>query len=211
MTFCAYNNNVPAAADAPADDQPEMLINTASISLWASQDHIGFNMTNGGIHDQVRMPPQSGPPALAGTGMVWTQSTTDGNTNLFYTNGVTGNLYQLTRVNQTNFPTFSTNTAYGSPPAGFTQTGGWTFLPGGMLMQYGFFGKTGGLGTSGTIQFPFTFTNIPYSVTATISRASAGGGAGIVVEVTGTVTTSSFGFASSTSSSDGVYWMAIGV
>ena len=213
MSF-TFNNAIPAAGNNPSSDQPGMLTNNISNALIWAVDHYGFGVANGGSHQCVRMPfnsPGSIPAGLIANEVTLYPKNAIGNSNLFFTNGNSGNEYQLTRANNTNFPSFSTNNAYASPPSGFTQTGGWTFLPGGMLFQYGFYGKSGALGTSGTIQFPFAFTNPPYSVTATIQRAAAGGGSGIVVEVTGSVSTTSFGFSSSTSSSDGIFWMAIGV
>lgn len=48
-----YNNGVPATANNPSVDQPDMLINTQSIEGILNVDHITFRAANGGTHKQV--------------------------------------------------------------------------------------------------------------------------------------------------------------
>lgn len=55
MTF-SYNNGVPATANDPSVDQPDMLLNTQAINGISDVDHIGFNAANGGMHRQVTYP-----------------------------------------------------------------------------------------------------------------------------------------------------------
>ena len=133
----------------------------------------------------------------------------DSETNLWYSPDASGNPYQLTRTITGNFDTFGQNIAYGTPPGGFTQEGGWIFLSGGILMQYGFYGKSGASGSSGTIQFPVTFLNNPYSIQLSLYRNS--GSQTITLNSGSPPSTSSFNFLASSSGSDGVYWTAIGV
>ena len=143
-------------------------------------------------------------PLAASEGTIYTKTVSA--TELFYTPDNSGNQYQLTRTISASFANFGTNLSYGTPPATFTQKGGWVFLPGGLLLQYGFYGKTGGLGASGTIQFPIAFTSPPFSITTALNRTSSGN-----QEMTiNTVGTNSFTFLSSSSASDGIYWQAIG-
>ncbi len=53
MSFLDFFNNIPAAANSPSVDQPNMLTNNASnASIWTI-DHIGFNNSQGGYHQQV--------------------------------------------------------------------------------------------------------------------------------------------------------------
>jgi len=76
MTF-AYFPNVPNAPDDPADDQPQMQINTASISSLISVDHIGFNTANGGYHNVIHFTSQGSDPApIALIGQLYTKQIT---------------------------------------------------------------------------------------------------------------------------------------
>lgn len=209
MTNFDYNRDIPDGPNNPSEDQPDLKVNTNSIDDLINEDHYSFGVNNGGFHKQVRMPNSAAIPGglIANSGTLYTKSA-NGFAQLFYTNATSGNEYQLTRANNTNFSTFSTDGAYGTPPATFTQIGGWTFLPGGMLMQYGFFGKTGAAGTSGTIQFPIAFTTGPFSIQVTLFRNT--GNQTISVDSATPPSTTSFKFLTSTAGSDGVYWTAIG-
>lgn len=211
MPLFAYNRNIPDGPNNPSADQPLMQINTNSTDDLIDVDHYSFDEANGGLHRQVQMPVLGSIPVglIPSSGTIYTKTSTG--SQLFYSPDNTGNEYQLTRANTTNFTSFSTNNAYGTPPATFTQQGGWTFLPGGMLLQYGFYGKTGALGTSGQVQFPIAFTNAPYSLTLVLIRSGAGSSPVVVLD-NGTIpTTTTFNFVSSSGGSDGIYWTAIGV
>ena len=125
-----------------------------------------------------------------------------GVTQLTFTHDATGNVYQLTRAIPASVARFSTNTNYTG-----TQSGGWTFLPGGMLFQYG---SRTNPGTSGTITFPTAFTGAPYSLNLTLLRTSASND-GIIVDFNTIPTASGFDYKINISGADGFYWMAIGV
>lgn len=200
----SYINNIPNPPNNPIQDVPNMQTNTNSISSLIAIDHIGFNTNGSGIHQQVTFPNSVSDPGLGdGNGVLYAKLQ-NGRSWPFWTNGA-GQVFQLFGGNVPGFTSFAVDTAYGAPPAGFTQTGGYTLLPGGLILQYGFYGKTGALGASGTIQYPITFNNF-FSVTLSLRRASSGNQT-ITVS---SISTSSFNFLSSSSSSDGVNWMAIG-
>jgi hypothetical protein len=67
MTSFSYNNNIPLASNNPSVDQPNMEINTNSISSLIAVDHVGFNSSgtgaggNGGHHLQVTFDSQLTP------------------------------------------------------------------------------------------------------------------------------------------------------
>ncbi len=65
MAFYPYNNGVPNAPDNPSQDQPDMLVNTQSISGIIAQDHTGFGVSNGGVHKQVRFAQNIAAPGIA--------------------------------------------------------------------------------------------------------------------------------------------------
>ena len=66
MTKYTFNPTVPNAPNNPSVDQPVMLNNTVSeFGIW-TQDHVGYNMLNGGTHLQTTFA-QYATPSLVGT------------------------------------------------------------------------------------------------------------------------------------------------
>ena len=53
MTIYTFNTAIPAANNAPALDQPQMLINNQSTAGYVAVDHVGFGQTGNGQHKQV--------------------------------------------------------------------------------------------------------------------------------------------------------------
>jgi hypothetical protein len=213
MSF-QYNLNLPNGPDNPSNDQPGMQTNTKAVNDLLAVDHIEFNLSNGGFHKQVHMPVlNSRPIGIANEGTVYTKTaaTTPSNneSTLFYNPDNTLNEYQLTRTITTQFSKFATNTNYITP---ITTNGGWTFLPGGMLLQWGNINPTHNPGTT-TVNFPIAFTNVPYSIQITATVISSGSSNDQTAAiVSGSTTTTNF-LASTSSSGNviGFYWMAIGI
>lgn len=208
-----YNLNIPNAPNNPSSDQPLMQINTNSINSIIDVDHFSFGQgNNDGRHRQAQLVAGSLPVGLvSGEGTLYTKVSTG--SQLFYSPDASGNEYQLTRTDSTKFTLFGQMTTYGTPPATFTQIGGWTFLAGGtsggLILNYGFFGKTGATGTSGTIQFPKPFTVAILSIQMTLYRNS--GDQSVTIDSTAPGSFSQFSFKTSSAGSDGIYWLAIGV
>jgi hypothetical protein len=48
-----YNLNIPFATHNPSVDQPNMETNNNSIATYVAVDHVGFNTTGSGQHNQV--------------------------------------------------------------------------------------------------------------------------------------------------------------
>jgi hypothetical protein len=107
-----YNDAVPATNDNPSNDQPDMLINTASIGQWVNIDHYGFGSNTGGQHQQCTLISQAViPPSrtnLMGTlySKQFSLGNPSGRSNLFYTPDATGLEYQMTRCVSASFSTF---------------------------------------------------------------------------------------------------------
>ncbi len=216
-----FNNNVPLATNNPSADQGPMLSNNISNqSIW-DVDHIGFNTNGTGYHQQVRMPNYTTtpitpiPPVIAGMGGTYCDNTiSTGATNetgLWYTPDASGNKYQLTRTVTASFATFGNNinNYTGSNTA---LTGGWSFLPGGLLLQYGRADYGSSLPVSGTITYPVRFDVGAFSIQMTLtSNNGTPGNATVSRRGDGP---SSFAWESNSSSSnnnyDGFYWVAIG-
>lgn len=203
----SYTPNVPTIGQSLGASRPLINSNFQYLNTWAAVNHY-FNVANGGKHKFVQMPITTIPTTAANEGALYTK-VANGQSNLFYTCDNGTREYQITRCNDsaTPFSRFGTNTAYGSPPAGFTQEGGWTFLPGGLLFQYGFYGKSGDTGSSGTVQYPTSFTTATFSVQLVGYRTS---GRPFSVDSNNPPTTSNFKFVADSSGADGLYWVAIG-
>lgn len=119
----------------------------------------------GGKHIFVEMPNQASipTPLAAGESTIYAKAV-NSNSQIFFTPDATGNEIQMTRMNTANFATFATNTVYQA-----NRRGGWTFLPGGMLLNYGLT-EVQQNATDININFPRSYTNVPYSVTFSPAR-----------------------------------------
>jgi len=112
-------------------------------------------------------------------------------TNLWFRAENNGKEYQLT-------------TSYDSKKGTFATSTGWTFLPGGLMLQYGSVSAA----TSTTITFPVPFTALPYSLTVNREMDSAGSNHAAIKK--DSVTTAQFVILTGSSSNRKVYWTAIG-
>lgn len=162
-----YINDIPDAPNNPSQDQPNMKINTNSIDSLINEDHYSFEQSNrDGFHRQMRIPEQAAIPAglITSSGTLYTKAALSltaatNRSQLFYTNSTSGNEYQLTRVDNAQFSKFGTNTEYVAD-----HTGGWTFLPGGLILMYG--ERTAATHVIETIKFPTPFLSGVFSVQA---------------------------------------------
>lgn len=156
------------------------------------------------------------PGLIAGEGTIYTK-TISSVSQLFYTNDASGNQYQLTRNIPASFSLFSANVNNYNPgtgAVGTAYTAGWTYLPGGLLFQYGTYFVGAGISTTGTIKFPVVYTNPPFNIILTLISKSGGSvstEASVTVE-DATVAAADFGWkkVNSSSSHVGIYWTAIG-
>jgi hypothetical protein len=166
-----YNNAIPQAGNRLASSQQDLLNNFQQLDTTFGVDHYDFSdgTANNGKHNQVTMPGQSSPPpaSVAGDGVIYT-NTASSLTDVYYTQDNSTDEYRLTRVgsNATDVARFATNTNYQVGPPSLT--GGWTFLPGGMLLQYGIAASQNTSLPNITVTFPKAYTNVVYSVTCTI-------------------------------------------
>lgn len=164
-----YQATIPTGTVDLDQDYLNLQNNFRAIDSYISRNHIPFssNSSNSGKHTAVEMLNTIGniiPPGLANfEGTLYTKS--DGTqSQLWFTNDNSGNEYQLSRIINASFAKFATNT---SLPIGTNASGvgGFTFLPGGMLLQYGQTTPPSG-GVSTTV-FQVPFTNTPFSIVGT--------------------------------------------
>jgi len=221
MTKYNYTDNIPFSTNNPSNDQPKLQENTNSIDNLINEDHYSFNQNNGGFHKQSRYP-----NLLAIPGATISSSTTlyaksaEGTSNLFSTNGVSGNEYQLTfqTTSSTQFALFGNDNAI------TTGIGGWTFMPGNggnqslmvplaatgaIIYQYGSAPTTLNSRTT-NIVFPIPFTTV-YSVVANLANLIPAPNPAVGWVITD-VNTTSFNFRTGVAvNGASFYWMAIGV
>lgn len=154
----AYKNNIPTASDFQDESQQDLLDNFAQLDVSFGIDHYEYSDTSGatGKHKQCTYTElAAAPTTLANEGSVYTkEGTNPAETNLFFrgenSGGGGGFEYQLTHVVAAETANFGVNTSAYQP----NTNGGWTYLPGGLIMFYGTFTGTA---TTGTVTYPFAF------------------------------------------------------
>ena len=200
----AYDNSIPAANDDPSVSQGEIQQNFASIQLLVDKNHVDFGDANYGKHKYTSLVKQSAVP----TGIVdecnLYSKVVSGATEQFFTPDATKNEYQITSSDSSRFARFATNDE--NDPNNFT---GWTFLPGGLILNYGSKKLSG---SSGSIVFAKPFSATPFSCTTGLERDDApdNGAAGNVI-VTGSLSTTGFNYATGSGGSKYLYFIAIGL
>lgn len=145
MPGITYNLDIPLATNNPSVDQPNMKINTNAIDTILAVDHISFNTTNGGQHEQVTLPnTHVSDPSPTGVGSEIYTKTLLGVAQLFFANSA--GTSQLTGLAEL--------------PSG----SGYITLQGGIVIQWGSGnGSQGGIGKS----FPITFPNNCFTLVMT--------------------------------------------
>lgn len=166
MTTYTYDTSLPGANDAPRNDQPGMQINTSSISGLISEDHIGFNVPNGGFHKIVHQPtgPSTQNLTRSGVGAIYANTPA----NIVGVNQVIAGLYTPdATVTSTDTQLFNI-TGQGlisqltaSLTTDTITSDGWQWV-GAVLLQWGFVSSTSS-GTSKIVIFKDRITGaIPF-------------------------------------------------
>jgi hypothetical protein len=169
MASLPYQQNLPVATNFPSQDVDAMTTNTNSAyTIWA-QDHFTFSDTNPGLHKQAEFAESSS----TGSGVIPSGLIGDGFETMYasiFNNGSYGSAGDLCFVR-------------GASPTGIRLTGpltptrtstfaGYTFLPGGFLLQWGTADFTNS--SPGTQNFNFTtnFPNAPVNIQITTQAMS---------------------------------------
>lgn len=167
-----YNPNIPNANDLLSDSQGDIKLNFQQANVVFDANHYTFNAAaNKGKHKFISLPVLANyaaivPAPVSGEGTIYTK-TAGSARNIFYTPGASTNEFQITNCRATgDFPTFGTLTDSNPGDNNFR---GWTFLPGGLLLQYG---RRDTTSLTFNFTFPITFTTI-YSVNVTQEKAGA--------------------------------------
>jgi hypothetical protein len=190
----AFQPSIPTGLVNLDVDYQNLQNNFAALDNVFGVDHTKFSNATAqkGYHTAIHLIPQAPPAATAGYGQIFSQSLNDGintDTELFFLTG--GNrLLQLTR----NFVPVKNNNGY-------------TFLPGGLIMQWGF--STAVTSSAGnTINYPIAFPNAIYNVSATVQTSD---NSTIRFSILGNPTLTNFSTTQTSSSKfTRLYWTAIG-
>lgn len=192
MPLIPYNNNIPNPPNDPSADVSLMQQNTNSIDQLITIDHFSFNVgtNNSGTHKQVTLSNEAAPGFAGGDGVLY--------------------------ANSFNVPPFGVNSwpiwqnALGSTvlitgPTSPTLPAGYTFLSGGVIMQWG---QVNAPGASGSVIFPFTFPNNIFTIQLTVRRDGSTSAQGTYVN--NAPTTSGFSYTGSSATAQTLFWLAIG-
>ena len=152
MSTWTYSGGIPLSTNNPSADQPNMKVNTDSIASILSVDMVGFNVSGGGYHNKITYVDQgaSPPSGVAGTDILYARTISSVIELLLQR--PTGSAIQMTR---------------GTPSSA---NPGYTFLPGGMIMQWSLLTIGGG----GSVVFTFPFTSMSSIYTIQASYAGTG-------------------------------------
>lgn len=207
-----YTSDIPVSGDSLGGTRDRIRTNFQLISSVFAANHVTYNLTGAGKHKFLQMPEQAGsigqvgaplPPATASdeAGFYAKVGTNPAESNLVFRAENNGFEYQMTKAIAASTARFGNNTvAYVA-----NNNGGWTFLPGGLLLQYG---RHTSPGSSGTVTFPVVFPsgNAPFSIIVTNERDSA---RSANINNTG-ISSTGFNYFMETSGSIALNWVAIG-
>lgn len=204
-----YTTDIPISGDTLGGTRDRIRTNFQLIESIQSINHVAYGALGQGKHKFLQMPEVTAsgagvPTTLANEGGLYVDvGLNPAESNLFFRGEANGFQYQLTRAISASTTKFGNITNALSGANGF---GGWTFLPGGLILQFGNFNPN----ISTTVVFPVAFTSIPFSIQLTIS---AGNNSTFRANVsTGTVTNTQFVFEGSVSSNaNPIYFIAIGI
>lgn len=209
----SYFTGFPTDEDSLGGTQLKFFTNTESVKTYVERNHYAFGNAFAGNHKWVwygrqtgTFPDTSTPSNLAIATYAKADAATPVRTQLWFQpqNDATGaDAIQLTAGDVTD-ATFATNTAYAT-----NRNGGWTFLPGGLLLQYGRISLSV---SAVTTSYPIVFSAAPYSlqVTPLYTGSAPSSKPEIIAALSAGTPEASFTIAASNSNADGYFWTAIG-
>ena len=201
----------PNAGQSLGATRDQMRINTNVLRSTIAVDHLDVNEPNPGRHKWLRLVSQTAsgaggaPTTAANESLIYNR--TSSKETVFRPPSTTAG----TNVDCAVFPdTFGSATDFDRLAKNVAITngkGGWTFLPGVLLFQYG--SKTNA-GSSGTITFPKAFTTEVYNIQLTLVKNGATSEVATVDTSAPGTTTTTFKYRTSASGTVDIYWTAIG-
>lgn len=153
-----YQQNIPGPTDLISDSQGDLQGNFQAIKAAFDINHVTFDASGQGKHKFVEMPnqgiaPAGNPSGAANEFTLFSQQTSVGNIQqLWYKRNNEASSYQLTSTNPNPI------------------TNGHSFLPGGLLIQWGQVVGAPSLTDPVTITYPTSFSAAPFSLQVTPVR-----------------------------------------
>jgi hypothetical protein len=213
-----FKNNIPQPSDNMSDSQVDLLNNFGQLDTSFGVNHYKFSdlTANNGKHSFVEMVKSALIPAglAANEGTIYTKQPVGAVSELFYTPDNSSKEYQLTRTITAQFALFATNTVYPQAPAVAFEKGGWVFLAGGIILQYGTSNPGAVSPSTGTTKFPIPFTSVPFVVQLSPISKLGGASTNNTVSVQNTTVTNTefqWNWQSSDTRYTGFTWIAIGI
>lgn len=192
MTFVPQ----PNSGQTLGQTRDQMRSNTNLLRDAIAVNHVDLNQSDVGKHKFVVMPVQvAAPTTLANEAAIYSKSVGSKSQVFFIRDATAGTECALTAGDTSN-----ANFAGTSP--------GWTFLPGGLMMQWGV------VAAASSSSFPVTFSPVfsspPVCIQVTGTRAGSSPGNTDAYVVNSSVTAAGFTIYNNGSHNMGFYWVAIG-
>lgn len=182
--MATYTANIPVVGQSLGNSRPTINSNFSAIQTTFDANHVDFNSPNPGFHTHVDLLEQGSDPNPPIDACSHYSKAVAGVTEWFFQRENSGAVIQMSK----GTPTVSAN--------------GYTFLPGGVLFQWGT--ATASIG-SASVTFPLTFPGALFSITIGVVGGS-NSASGVVIFASSTA-----GFTASTQVSNRqFYWMALG-
>lgn len=191
----SFTPGIPATGQKLGASRTQVLNNFATLRTGIEVNHVDINAAGAGKHKFVQLiDATSDLPSTSASEVAVFQKLVSGNPRLQLRQPSSGTQIQMSGVDPDT-----------------TGTEGYTFLPGGLLIQWGQSAIAGT--TTRSITFPTTFTaaTVPFTIQITGFRAGSDPGSSDVFVVTGTETNAGFDLRNNGGHSFGFYWMAIGL
>lgn len=201
----SYTPNVPLIGQSLGASRPIINSNFQYVNTWANVNHY-FNVTNGGRHKFVEMPSLGAVPSplTSNETTIYAKQGTSSSSQLYSTNGTSGNEYPITAMSTGNFAKFAIADAANN-------YWGWSFIAGNLVINWGYITLLK-QGMATPVTFARSFSANPFSITlgyATDEGNSPGSNSCFVKQ--GSESATGFSIVqSSSSSSRSAYWLAIG-
>lgn len=148
MTNYSFYPAIPAANNNPSNDQPLMQTSNQSVNDLISEDHVTFNVSNGGLHKQIRFNANN-VPADAPTFPTLFTNTSGGSSQLFFYTGT------ASQGKNQYVPTNSTGSC---------------LLLGGTILKWGSFTQSS---STTSVSYGVAFPNATLSVVLTANNQQA--------------------------------------
>lgn len=143
MTFTP---NIPATGQSLGSSRTQVLNNFTNYFNTVSQDHVAPNATGQGKHNKSTYPDQASDPVTIVNEIAAYGKSISGVSQLFLRPESAGNTIQMTRLDT----------------GALSANSGYSFLPGGVIIQWGIVVATSGAGT--LTNFPIVFPNACFGV-----------------------------------------------